>query len=1051
MTEESFEFKDGSSSKFWTISIEGHSFRVNFGKIGTSGQTQTKTFGSPSEAKVAYDKLVAEKLKKGYVRVSETAAPTIVAQSTISTYTEGPTLKHLRGRSTAVVEKPSKQNTAKTEKPDEMVPYSSVRSIGSNIKLLPEDYIWCSWLPRTVNLPKPEVVPFHRERALKELAAMGNDGSKWAAEAAKKFLSPLQMSPEEAEFWWQASDQFKQMPGSRVYFANRESSPECAEAKQKIIDYLRLANITGNVTTAEMDRLLLQMYDDEHWLDALIFLVCALCPAPYLAQYTATQKEEVAYLIMKKFRERVLPHLSEAELELVRSWLRRQLSTTKWLTKPPEHSVRSMYVSAAFLSMSTEVLQLVESLPDGIFAESRDNTPVPQVLVLALPSPEEILKHGERLGLRFYADSNYYSYMLNKETFIRPWLAATGLQGIPLLVKNIRDSSQDEAEKRLKLLASLMDVPELAPVCINLLDSHVSHTARTWLESHGDWSAPALLEVCTRRDKSGEAAKDILQTIYRSLSRESLDETCYERITAMFGSPEDSLPFLDESSMPGWLAEAFRTNKLPKAVFPDWVIPGSVPPLIVNKRKMTSAQMEQVIAALKKSSFEQVHPIVRSLRTNVDPRDMDKCLWWLFQKWLKAGAPPKEKWAMFSLGLLGSDETALRLAPLIKAWPGENQHARAVTGIECLRQIGTDTALMQVSGIAQSVSFKGLKQKAFECMQQIARERGLTKPELEDRIVPDCGLNERGERIFDFGPRQFSFVLTSDLKALVRDNDGNIKTELPKPGTSDDATKAETAIAEWKLMKQQIKEVAKVQVLRLEQAMVTRRQWCCSDFKKLLVQHPLMANLVRMLIWGSFDDEGLLIKSFRISEDRSFADENDKEIQLDDSEKIGIVHPLHLTPETRARWTELFSNYEIISPFPQLARQIFALEDPEKGQVTITRFEGKVVPAMTIVGTLEKLGWERGAVLDGRTFTEHLKYFAGADVTAIAEYEHILIGMISDSAPQDIKGCYFARGNVGSNGYPNNRAAIQLESIDPIILSEVLSDLTKVTAKARDK
>jgi predicted DNA-binding WGR domain protein len=62
-----FEFSEGSSNKFWEISLDGSSFTVQFGRIGTSGQTQTKSFDSPEKAQREHDKLVAEKLKKGYV------------------------------------------------------------------------------------------------------------------------------------------------------------------------------------------------------------------------------------------------------------------------------------------------------------------------------------------------------------------------------------------------------------------------------------------------------------------------------------------------------------------------------------------------------------------------------------------------------------------------------------------------------------------------------------------------------------------------------------------------------------------------------------------------------------------------------------------------------------------------------------------------------------------------------------------------------------------------------------------------------------------------
>ena len=62
-----FEFIGGSSRKFWEISLSGNSFTVRFGRIGTAGQSQTKTFADEARAKREAENLVAEKLKKGYV------------------------------------------------------------------------------------------------------------------------------------------------------------------------------------------------------------------------------------------------------------------------------------------------------------------------------------------------------------------------------------------------------------------------------------------------------------------------------------------------------------------------------------------------------------------------------------------------------------------------------------------------------------------------------------------------------------------------------------------------------------------------------------------------------------------------------------------------------------------------------------------------------------------------------------------------------------------------------------------------------------------------
>lgn len=60
-------FEQGSSRKFWRASLRGAELSVSFGRIGSSGQTNLKAFDSTERARRELDKLVAEKLRKGYV------------------------------------------------------------------------------------------------------------------------------------------------------------------------------------------------------------------------------------------------------------------------------------------------------------------------------------------------------------------------------------------------------------------------------------------------------------------------------------------------------------------------------------------------------------------------------------------------------------------------------------------------------------------------------------------------------------------------------------------------------------------------------------------------------------------------------------------------------------------------------------------------------------------------------------------------------------------------------------------------------------------------
>jgi predicted DNA-binding WGR domain protein len=60
-------YMDSHSSKFWNIALQGNTFTVTFGRIGTDGQTQTKAFASGEMALKEAEKLIREKLGKGYV------------------------------------------------------------------------------------------------------------------------------------------------------------------------------------------------------------------------------------------------------------------------------------------------------------------------------------------------------------------------------------------------------------------------------------------------------------------------------------------------------------------------------------------------------------------------------------------------------------------------------------------------------------------------------------------------------------------------------------------------------------------------------------------------------------------------------------------------------------------------------------------------------------------------------------------------------------------------------------------------------------------------
>ena len=71
-----FVYQDAKSDKFWDIEFEGTTQTVVYGKTGTAGSEAVKEFATAEECTKESEKLIAQKLKKGYTELAEgEAAP----------------------------------------------------------------------------------------------------------------------------------------------------------------------------------------------------------------------------------------------------------------------------------------------------------------------------------------------------------------------------------------------------------------------------------------------------------------------------------------------------------------------------------------------------------------------------------------------------------------------------------------------------------------------------------------------------------------------------------------------------------------------------------------------------------------------------------------------------------------------------------------------------------------------------------------------------------------------------------------------------------------
>jgi hypothetical protein len=221
--------------------------------------------------------------------------------------------------------------------------------------------------------------------------------------------------------------------------------------------------------------------------------------------------------------------------------------------------------------------------------------------------------------------------------------------------------------------------------------------------------------------------------------------------------------------------------KLRATKMPGWFKLTELPSIMLNEHPVGGEEVQLIITALRKTGLGKDSTLLFLLKKAADPKSLDAFAYALFQQWQQGGEPAEHRWALSAIGHLGGDLCILRLTPVIRLWPGDSKQKRAVMGLRCLRQIGTDMALSAIHGISEQVKYRVLQRRARQFVEEIAQERGMTRAQLEDRIVPTCDLDEQGRRTFDFGPRQFQFVLLKDLKLGLRDDKGKVIANLPAP------------------------------------------------------------------------------------------------------------------------------------------------------------------------------------------------------------------------------------------------------------------------------
>jgi hypothetical protein len=406
-----------------------------------------------------------------------------------------------------------------------------------------------------------------------------------------------------------------------------------------------------------------------------------------------------------------------------------------------------------------------------------------------------------------------------------------------------------------------------------------------------------------------------------------------------------------------------------------------------------------------------------------DPRSLEAFSWGFFEAWLGTGSSTKSPWPLFALGIFGADPVARELGPRLRGWAQQGKNVLAASAVRVLEVIalrGSDVAVVQLVNTASGARSDDVKDRAEAALHVVAKARGLDLEQLADRAAPAIE-----DLTLDLGARPLTASIEASGNVVLRDATGAAIDAL-RATKDDDPNLFEAAKERHRALKADAQEVYRAQTRRFETALRESRWWSREDFEGVVLQKRVLFDIARRLVWSAHDASGARLATFRVVEDRTYADSEDRHAGLASAARFKLLHPLESNEGELASWGAIFGDYELVQPFSQIGREVFALTPEEAASHQTQRFSQLHFDASRVYA-LEHRGWSR----DGG---DVLTIGAGG---ALVVHFAVAPGLY---APPPLPPQRIAAFGVSSRD--RGARAPMLGDVDRIRMSEILRDVT---------
>jgi hypothetical protein len=383
-------------------------------------------------------------------------------------------------------------------------------------------------------------------------------------------------------------------------------------------------------------------------------------------------------------------------------------------------------------------------------------------------------------------------------------------------------------------------------------------------------------------------------------------------------------------------------------------------------------------------------------------------------------------------GLLANfAESALKKIPMLGAVSQKVGNAC----VNVLAELSGLEPVSQLSRLAQRVKYDTAQRLIEEALNRAAEKVGVSREQLEEMSTPDCGLGADGTRTERFGDyyARVSIVETTSANLEWSDTSGKALKSVP-------AYVKEHHGEEWKDLQSTLKDMQKMLSAhrsRIERLLLTQRAIPIETLQTCYLNHPLLADMSRRLIW-QFDCGPGLWHNGRI------IDSGERTIDLAAQKTARLWHPVSSDVQAIFHLRCWLEDHGIRQPFKQAHREVYLITDAERETSTHSnRFAAHILRQQPFAALAAQRGWEfrvMGQWDSHNTPTLELPQF-GLRVEYDVDFP---------SNENEVTGhhVYLLIRTGQVRFLDGNRVPQKLESISPVIFSEVMRDLDLFTGVA---